>query len=231
MNPQVKQFSKRGFVLVITLLFSLLSGCSSIDDENQLTNKVNPERIQEALRSKAYSSWDQKFQIGQGSGENLPSVDFESSEISGTSNNIDNFAPEGIDINQWRKEISSPWAEIPDDKFDFLCKVWFDWFMDPISAGGNIGERFQYIKDNLKQMSLVPYAFDQITLIQDNRKTIPYPREGKPSELVVCRAEVTFETTFGTFNRSHVYLTAKYVLIDGKAVFSFPNYSSREIAK
>jgi hypothetical protein len=231
MNPLLNQSNRVVLILALLLTLSFLSGCGTNKDQDEFSNRANSESIQEALRSKAYASWDEKFKIGYGSGENLPTVDFESSESYISANRGDNYAPDGINLDKWRKQISSPWAEIPDDKFEYLCKIWFDWFQEPKSAGDDIGERFQSIKDNLKQMSLTLYAVDQVTLIQDNRKTISYPKQDKPSELIVCRAEVVFETNFGSFNRSYVYLTAKYVLKDGKAVFSFPNFSSREIAK
>ena len=227
MNLQTKSKIFAGLIACILCLSACTSGSKNSSD----SSRTMPESIQDALRSRAYSNWDKKFTIGDGTGKNSPTVGFESAEIPDPPKQIDNSAPVNIDIKKWREEISKTWEEIPDNKFDLLCQIWFAWFMEPSSAGGDVGQRFQMIRDNLKQMSIVPYAVDQAKLFQDNRKTIGYPKEKVPSELIVCRAEVVFETAFGSFNRSYVYLSARYELKEGKAVFSFPSYASRDISK
>ena len=207
----------------------LLTSCSSKLSQNASSERATPETIQEALRERAYSIWDQKFIVNTVGSSASSNVGFEENVALDLSPEVDNSAPPGVDIEAWRAEVSAPWRDIPNDKFQLMCELWFSWFMDPNQLSGNLKTSFSALRQNLQQMSLIPYAYDQVTLVQDNRKTIPYPKVNKPSYLVICRAEVTFETTFGSFNRSYVYLSTLYELKQGKATFIFPSYSSKNI--
>ena len=229
MNRSAKMLSKSRNSIFVLLMSLILSSCGSVSFENLSARRASPESIQESLRERAYSLWDQKFIINNGSNEVNSTVGFDSNTSLDTAPEVDNSAPPGVDINMWRTEISEPWAEIPTDKFQVMCDLWFSWLMDPNQLDGNLKRSFATLRQNLQQISLIPYSYDQVTLIQDNRKTIPYPKEGVPSYLVTCRAEVTFETTFGAFNRVYVYLSAIYELRNGEATFIFPSYSSKNI--
>ncbi len=214
----------------VSALLVLLSGCSPVNSKTS-DSRANPDGIQQALRAKAYDKWDSKFVSGEGSAGNQLNVDFDSSVLPNEAAKKDDYAPAGIDINKWRAEITDPWAEVPDNKLNMLCEIWFEWFMNPDDSDSesDVTRRFIALRENLAQISFFPYSVDQVMMVQDNRKTIPYPREGKPSYLFVCRAEITFDTKVKGFVRSYVFLSARYVLKDGKAVFSFPQYEARDI--
>lgn len=217
--------SRLGKLLIVTLLISQLTSCSSESAPSQSIRSIDSSQIQKALRTKAYSQWDAQFpsdKVSWNTYSNRSPVainelnDENTQEVSSLTDQ---------EIASWRKSQADTLEGIPSSQLQLMCEMFFEDFMQ-LDAKSNWG--FKSVIDRLKATGLTPYSVTGASLLQDNRETMEYPKIDKPSFMIVCGADIKFRDSYGKFRRGKAYISWAYVLVDGEAKFNFPYFTWSE---
>ena len=175
----MKKFPKLFFLI---LSIGLLNGCAA-NQENQLgaLRQGQIEQIQSVLRENAMINWETSLPKNSIFGETAkPS--YPTSENEPTENDEANIA--------WRAKIAEQWKGLEGQKnLDYMCALWFEGWQ---GIGDSFSDLFKEQRAQTDAMGLKIETVENIKMIEDNRKTINFPKPGKRYSLFTCEATIVF---------------------------------------
>jgi hypothetical protein len=175
----MKKFPKLFFLI---LSIGLLSGCAA-NQENQLgALRQGPiEQVQAVLRENAMINWESSLPKDSVFGETAKPA-YPTSEREPVENDEANTA--------WRAKIAEQWKGLEGQKnLDFMCEYWFQGWQ---GIDDSFSDFFKEHRAQTDAMGIKIETIENIKMIEDNRKTINFPKPGKQYSLFTCEATIVF---------------------------------------
>lgn len=173
------------YKLIFPILLSLLTtSCTSENKYEASYQRLGDlALLQLILRDTAINRWEQ----------NLPKYSpmTSDSQNSQSYEAIDRVSNDAKSI-AFRNKLINDWGELgstEDLSVDRLCEFWFQgWF----GFSEAFSQEFADARARLVSAGLKIETLENITMTQDNRKTINYPAPGERRNLFVCEATTVF---------------------------------------
>ena len=90
----------------------------------------------------------------------------------------------------WREEVASLFGEFKsEDNKTLACEMFFNAVLYPEST---LGDYVKNYRTNLKNLGLIPFSFDEISMLSYSPDTIQYPTGNQVSPLIKCGATAVF---------------------------------------
>lgn len=209
-------------VLITIGSFFALTSCGQDSSSSTSIDRVgSTDDVQNALRERAYALWDAKFPKGDVIVELNVSEDTQLNSTKPSSTAKSTKVVSAAEEKAWRAEQAALLEDTPTEQLGIMCQLFFESLMTP-QSDDSFAAQFIKIRTEFESQGLSLYSADQVELYQDNRLTMPYPSEGKPSFMIMCKGDILFKKSGGGFEKGQAFISWAYVLRNGKAEFSFP---------
>lgn len=173
------------YKFIFIILLSLIStSCASENKyESMQRNLGDLEFLQTILRETAMMRWEQ----------NLPKYSPVVDDRQGLSN-FEDSGPVSNDAKSiaLRNQLIEAWGELgstEDLSLDRLCEIWFQGLFGISDA---FSKEFSEARAQVESSGLKLETLENITMTQDNRRTINYPAPGERRYLFVCESTTVF---------------------------------------
>lgn len=173
------------YKFIFIILLSLIStSCASENKYESLQKRLGDlEFLQSILRETAMIRWEQ----------NLPKYSSVEDDPQGLSN-FEDSGPVSNDAKSiaLRNQLIEDWGELgstEDLSLDRLCEFWFQGLFGISDA---FSKEFSEARAQVENSGLKLETLENITMTQDNRRTINYPAPGERRNLFVCEATTVF---------------------------------------
>lgn len=195
---------KSKFLLISTLTMTLLSGCANSDVETPFNSgRTSTELIQKGFRESILSRFEEK--------NTAPLVIAQAGSPSREPGVRVNESPE---LLAWRDSIGKQWEPYSSKDLSVACELFYEALVDEKSS---LAETFAQTRNGLAAQGTSIYSIKNISLLEDNRKTIQFPTESSTSSLFVCRATIMFKLTNGAItNNLDSTIAWNYYFRDGQ---------------
>lgn len=175
------EFHKFIFVMLLALLTTSCASQSKYEASHERHGDLS--LLQSILRETAMNRWEQ----------NLPnnSLKVDDPQDSSTYEEINQVSNDAKSI-EFRNQLIEDWGMLgstEDLSLDRLCESWFQgWF----GFSDAFSEYFSDARAQVESAGLKIETLENITMTQDNRKTINFPAPGERRNLFVCEATTVF---------------------------------------
>jgi hypothetical protein len=90
----------------------------------------------------------------------------------------------------WRAKIAEQWKGLEGQKnLNYMCELWFEGWQ---GIGDSFSDFFIEHRAQTDAMGIKIETIENIKMIEDNRKTINFPKPGKQYSLFTCEATIVF---------------------------------------
>ena len=190
-------------ILLIPAL--LISGCSSEAASNPLNSgRVNLDLLQQNFRNEILSQYVQLAQ------EELIIATPVNQE-----GNTTGAEPVSKQLAAWRIEISKSWDEIPIDKFYIVCGILYEGILD---RDTQFGKYFSQVQNQFERDGVKIESMTDVSLVQDNRKTIQFPTKDFSSSLFICSSKISLRLANGDITAPQSSTLAWNYYLDGSQI-------------
>jgi hypothetical protein len=173
----------------ISLSLLLLTGCATATDElTSNRNSTDTAGVQSFLRETALENWestDVKYADIDASISNPPALKDTKGPLS------------DADFNLWKADMLDTWKELKTkEQLNLMCQFWYEGWLD---SDQSFSKHFTESRNQLLALGLIVESIDEIRILEDNRNSIFYPRQGQPFTLFKCGATVVYKLERGVF--------------------------------
>lgn len=196
-------------VTLICFCSILLTACGTESDSRALNSgRTDIANLQESFRQKILSQFDEVAQPELVIAEVASPEDIKTSALA-----------DSPELKAWRAEIADTWSEIPSDKLDFMCEIFFQGLVDEAS---NLAYIFVQARQQFAREGTVIHSITNIKMREDNRKTIQFPTAKYSTSLFVCSSQITLKLSNGYYSQPlDSTLTWNYYLDGSEKKFTF----------
>lgn len=199
------QLRMRRRIFIYMLLPFLISSCSSDATSIPLNSgRVNVELLQQNFRNEILSQY---LQVAQ---EELIIAD----PVIQTGSEV-GTEPDSERLSTWRTEISKSWEQVPKDKFYIVCEILYEGIFD---RNTQFGKYFSQVQDQFERDGVKIESMTNVTLVEDNRRTIQFPTNEFSSSLFVCSSKISLRLANGNIAAPQSSTLAWNYYLDGSQI-------------
>lgn len=197
------ELSKFIFVILFTIIVT--SCASETRNDAYYQRAVDLAFLQSILRETAINRWEQnlpKYSSPIGDQQELSTYE-DAGQVSNDAKSI-----------AFRNQLIEDWGELgstEDLSGDRLCEFWFQgWF----GISDTFSKEFSEARAQVESAGLKIETLEDISMTQDNRRTINYPAPGERRNLFVCEATTVFRLSRPGFTLPSQSKIAFYYYLD-----------------